>query len=58
MGTVVGQQHCRRQVFRICVDGKTEQHELDQRHADHHAECHPITTHLNEFLHDNGPETG
>ena len=35
---VVGHEHGGRQMLRVGVDGEAEEHELHQRHADHHAE--------------------
>ena len=44
--------HCR-QMFRIAVDGETEQRQLDQRNADHHRKRQPVAAELDEFLYYN-----
>jgi len=56
LGTVVRQQHRRGQMLRVGVDGKTEQHQLDQGNPDHHAEGEPVAAHLDELLHHDCPE--
>ena len=56
-----GSEHRRGQVLGIRVDGVAEQHQLDHRDADHHAEGEPIALELDEFLQNHGsdapPET-
>ena len=53
---VVGQQDGGGQVLGIGIDGESEQHELDQRNADHHPERDAVAPHLDEFLHHHGAE--
>src|SRR5699024_6765505 len=43
-------------VTQIEVDGETEQDQLHHRHDDDHAQGHPVTTHLPQFLDDNGEQ--
>ena len=40
--TGLGNHHGRRQVFRIRIDGEAEQHQLQDRNADDHAEGQPV----------------
>ena len=47
-----------RQVLRIVVDGEAEQHQLHQRHAEHHGEGDAVAPHLDEFLHQQRAEPG
>ena len=46
----------RRQVARVGIDGKAEQHQLDDRQPDHHREGDAVTPHLDEFLVEHGAE--
>jgi hypothetical protein len=41
-------------MFRIGIDGVTEQHELKHRNAQHHRERQPVAPHLDKFLRDDG----
>jgi hypothetical protein len=50
--------HQRRQVARIGIDGKAEQHQLHDRQPDHHGEGDAVAPHLDEFLHQHGQEPG
>ena len=54
---VVGDAHGGGQVTRVGVDREAEEHELHERHAEHHAEGEPVAAHLHEFLDDDGPES-
>ena len=52
----IGDQRSSGQVLGIGIDGETEQHELDHRNADNHAEGQPVTLELHElFGHDAEP---
>ena len=42
-------------MFRVGVDGKAKENELDHRDPDHHAERETVTTHLDEFFDHHGP---
>ena len=47
-----------RQALRIVVDGVAEQHQLHQRHAQHHGEGDAVAPHLDEFLDQQRAEPG
>ncbi len=52
----IGQQHGGGEVLWIAVYGIAEEHELNNRDADNHAERKTISPHLDKFLDDDGPE--
>jgi hypothetical protein len=55
-GVVVltGGDQCGRQAFGVIVDGEPEQHQLHQRHTQHHRKGDAVAAHLNGFLGDDG----
>ncbi len=55
---VAGRDQCGGKALRIVVDGVAEQHELHQRHAEHHGEGDAVAPHLDEFLHQERAEPG
>lgn len=44
------------QVLGVGVDRETEEHELHQWDADHHAERHAVPLHLDKLLENDGPQ--
>jgi hypothetical protein len=42
--------HSRRQVLGVGVDRVAKQHQLHDRHADHHREGQPVALELHQFL--------
>ena len=53
-GAVVGGDHGGRQLARVAVDGVAEQHQLHDRHTEHHREGQAIAPELHELLAQHG----
>jgi hypothetical protein len=51
---VVGGDHRSRQLARVAIDGVAEQHQLHDRHAEHHREGQAVAPQLHELLAQHG----
>ena len=55
-GAVVSRENRGGQALGVVVDGKAEEDELHDRHAEHHGEGQPVAAQLQGFLDDHGHE--